>query len=65
MMRILVLVFVAFFGIAFGQQRRCPSNMIQLFNGVACNTDAMCYNMAPGYFCLNGYCCANSACELD
>ena len=63
-MKVAIFLVFCFVGAALGQERRCPANMIQLFNGVACSSDSMCYTMAPGYFCLNGYCCANSACKF-
>ncbi|KAI6229752.1 EB domain and Cysteine-rich repeat-containing protein [Aphelenchoides fujianensis] len=42
------------------QQNVCPSNFIQLYNGVSCQTDQACQRLSPGFFCYNGYCCSNS-----
>uniref|UniRef100_A0A7E4VPN0 CC domain-containing protein n=1 Tax=Panagrellus redivivus TaxID=6233 RepID=A0A7E4VPN0_PANRE len=49
-----------FYHVTAQSTRRCPSNMIQLMNGIACSTDAMCQGMATGFFCYQGYCCSNS-----
>ncbi|KAE9548554.1 hypothetical protein FO519_008236 [Halicephalobus sp. NKZ332] len=54
------LIIFLFLGLAQGQQRRCPSNMIQLFNGISCSRDEQCQNLAVGFFCYQGYCCANT-----
>ncbi|KAH7697510.1 EB module family protein, partial [Aphelenchoides avenae] len=34
--------------------------MIQLYNGVVCQNDQTCQMQSNGFFCYQGYCCANS-----
>ncbi|KAI6189874.1 EB domain and Cysteine-rich repeat-containing protein [Aphelenchoides bicaudatus] len=38
----------------------CPTNMIQLYNGITCQTDQGCQRLSNGFFCYRGYCCANA-----
>lgn len=42
----------------------CPTNMIQLYNGITCQTDQGCQRLSNGFFCFRGYCCANAVCEF-
>uniref|UniRef100_A0A914LEE0 EB domain-containing protein n=1 Tax=Meloidogyne incognita TaxID=6306 RepID=A0A914LEE0_MELIC len=37
---------------------QCGPNQISLFNGVGCTTDQNCQELAPGFFCFQGHCCA-------
>ncbi|KAI6213589.1 EB domain and Cysteine-rich repeat-containing protein [Aphelenchoides besseyi] len=57
-LRIFFLLFISIQN-SYGQQN-CPANMIQLYNGVSCQTDQACQRLSPGFFCYNGFCCANS-----
>ena len=37
---------------------QCGPNQISLFDGVGCSTDQNCQELATGFFCFQGHCCA-------